>query len=171
MKKIIIMMISIAVFCFNSTCFATEQIDLSNSERPVESSEAINVEKQLEGTNEQNQSNSDTKESKENNQATTAASKKIIENTTKKDKKIAEYTEKYNDKTYAYTAYYIDLIQIYSIPVCIIGITIGAFNFYIIGEKKLDKREKGFSFIMAFLSGLVFFQVLPLIFALLVAGK
>ena len=54
---------------------------------------------------------------------------------------------------------------------CVIGIALGAFNFYIIGEKKLDKREKGFSYIMAFLCGLAFFQALPLGFALLVAGK
>lgn len=101
----------------------------------------------------------------------TPASTKIINNTSKKERKIAEYKDKYNDNTYAYTAYYLDLVQAYSIPVCIIGITIGAFNFYIIGEKKLDKKEKGFAFIMAFLCGLVFFQALPLVFALLVAGK
>lgn len=101
----------------------------------------------------------------------TPASEKIVENMSKKDRKIAEYTDKYNDKTLAVTAYYLDVIQLYSIPVCIIGLTIGAFNFYIIGEKKLDKREQGFSFILAFLCGLVFFQVLPFVFALLVAGK
>ena len=78
----------------------------------------------------------------------TPASEKVIGNMSKKERKIAEYTDKYNDKTYAYTAYYLDIIQLYSIPICIIGLTVGAFNFYIIGEKKLDKREQGFGFIM-----------------------
>lgn len=179
MKKIIIMLITIAVFCLNSISFATEQDVLSNSERPVEIIEAQEIESEFNETDETKKSESTIEEKADNKQveinneekATTPASKKIIQNVSKKDAKIAEYTKKYNDKTFAYTAYYLDLIQLYSIPVCIIGITIGAFNFYIIGEKKLDKREKGFSFIMAFLSGLVFFQVLPLIFALLVAGK
>lgn len=99
------------------------------------------------------------------------ASQKILNNMSKKERKIAEYTDKYNDKTNAVVAYYLDLIQLYSIPVCVIGLTIGAFNFYIVGDKKLDKKEQGFGYIMSFLCGLVFFQVLPFIFALLVAGK
>ncbi len=101
----------------------------------------------------------------------TPATEKILKNISEKDRKIAEYTDKYNNRTYGITAYYLELAQVYSIPICIIGLSIGAFNFYIIGEKKLDKREQGFGMIMAFLCGIVFFQVLPLIFALLVAGK
>ena len=109
--------------------------------------------------------------SREEEKDLTGASDKILSNMSKKDRKIAEYNDKYNDTAYAYTAYYLDLIQLYSIPVCIIGLTIGAFNFFIVGEKKLDKKEQGFSFIRAFLCALVIFQVLPFLFALLVAGK
>lgn len=101
----------------------------------------------------------------------TDASEKILENMSKKERKIAEYTDKYNDKNLATTAYVLDRIQLYSIPVCIIGLTWGAFNYFIIGEKKLDKKEQGFGYIVAFLVGLVIFQVIPLVFALLVAGK
>lgn len=100
-----------------------------------------------------------------------SASEKILENMSKKERKIAEYTDKYNDKSLATTAYALDRIQLYSIPVCIIGLTWGAFNYFIIGEKKLDKKEQGFGYIVAFLIGLVIFQVIPLVFALLVAGK
>ena len=97
----------------------------------------------------------------------TPATDKILENISEKDRKIAEYTDKYNNETYGIIAYYLEIIQIYSIPVCIVGMTIGAFNLYIIGQKKLDKREQGFAMLMAFLVALVFFQVMPLIFALL----
>ena len=143
MKKFI-SIIFVIFLVFNSLCFASSEEAIVNTNETVETTEA-------EGLN--------------------TASNKILSNYSNKEQKIAEYTDKYGDKTYAYTAYYLELIRVYSIPVCIIGITIGAFNFYIIGEKKLDKKEKGFSFIMAFLCGLVFFQVIPLIFALIVAGK
>ena len=101
----------------------------------------------------------------------TQASEKILENMSKKDRKIKEYTLKYNDVNFARVAYWLDWIQLYSIPLFIIGIAIGAFNFYIIGEKKLDKKEQGFSIMRAVLCIFVIFQVLPFLFALLVAGK
>ena len=149
MKKIILILSTVMVLLSSTLSFATEEMAHS---QPVikteESGETVKSEVEM-----------------------TPASEKILDNMSKKERKIAEYEDKYNDKTMAYTAYYLDIIQLYSIPVCIIGLTIGAFNFYIIGEKKLDKREQGFGFIMAFLCGLVFFQVLPFIFALLVAGK
>lgn len=98
-------------------------------------------------------------------------SKQVIQNISNKEKKIAEYTDKYNDKTYGTVAYYLNMFQKYSIPVCFIGFAIGALNFFIIGNKKLDKKEQGFGMIVAFLLGLAVFQVLPLIFALFVAGR
>lgn len=106
-----------------------------------------------------------------NSENLSGASEKILDNMSKKERKIAEYTDKYNDRNLATVAYVLDRIQLYSIPVCIIGLTWGAFNFYIIGEKKLDKKEQGFGFIVAFLCGLAVFQVIPFVFALLVAGK
>lgn len=155
MKKIVLILTTVIMLISTSLTFASGS--QQSTERPSFSAEAIS------------------EESVENKvdkvEEVTPATDKILSNMSKKDRKIAEYTDKYNDKTYAYTAYYLDLIQLYSIPVCIIGITIGAFNFYIIGEKKLDKKEQGFGVIVACLCGLVFFQVLPFVFALLVAGK
>ena len=155
MKKIILILTTVIMLVSSSLTFASGS--QHSSEMPNFSTEIISGES--------------VENKVDNMDEVTPATDKILSNMSKKDRKIAEYTDKYNDKTYAYTAYYLDLIQLYSIPVCIIGITIGAFNFYIIGEKKLDKKEQGFGFIMAFLCGLVFFQVLPFVFALLVAGK
>lgn len=100
-----------------------------------------------------------------------SASKKILENTSRKDKRIAELSDKYNDKVYGTVAYYLEVAQKYSLPICFIGITMGAFNFLIIGNKKLDKKEQGFGWIVGFTIGLVVFNVLPLVFALFVAGR
>lgn len=154
MKKVMLILSMVMVLFTNSLSYAVAEESKEDNVIVSQEAQHSNSAKQEQTTEE-----------------VTPATQKILSNTTKKDKKIAEYSDKYNDKTYAYTAYYLDIIQTYSIPVCIIGIAIGAFNFYIIGEKKLDKKEKGFSFIMAFLCGLVFFQVLPFVFALLVAGK
>lgn len=100
------------------------------------------------------------------------ASKTVINNVKSREEKIAEYTEKYGgDAVYGKTAYYLGLAQKYSIPICFIGLAIGALNFFIIGNKKLEKKEQGFGMIVAFLLGLVVFQVLPLLYAIIVAGR
>jgi hypothetical protein len=95
----------------------------------------------------------------------------IVSNRTKQDEQIAEYTLKYGDPVYGKTAYFLSLAQRYSIPACFIGLVLGALNFYIIGSKKLDKKEMGFRMLILFSVGLAVFQVLPLIFALSVAGR
>ena len=99
------------------------------------------------------------------------ASETIIGSVDKKTKRIAELTDKYNDKIFGTVAYYFELAQKYSFPICFIGITIGAFNFLIIGNKKLDKKEQGFSMIVGFTIALVVFNVMPLILALIAAGR
>ena len=103
---------------------------------------------------------------------TSNASETVINNVKNREERIAEYTAKYGgDAVYGKTAYYLNLAQKYSIPICFIGLAIGALNFFIIGNKKLEKREQGFGMIVAFLLGLVVFQVLPLLFAIVVAGR
>lgn len=94
------------------------------------------------------------------------ASEEILGAVTEKDRKIAELSDKYNDKTLGTVAYYLELVRYYSTPVFFIFLTIGAFNFFIIGNKKLDKKEQGFGWITACIIGWVFFQCIPLIFAL-----
>jgi hypothetical protein len=96
---------------------------------------------------------------------------KVLENKTKQEQEIAQYTLKYGDPFYGKAAYVLHLTQKYSIPVCFIGLVLGALNYYIIGSKKLDKKEQGFRMIILFSIGLAVFQVLPLLFALSVAGR
>ena len=176
MKKVILSISMIMILLANSFVFAMESRGTQDLASTLESTEEAQIEEKIKSEDQVSEERGTQKEGKQEgetqtNTNVTPASQKILENSSKKDKKIAEYMKKYNDATFAHVAYWLDIVQLYSIPVCIIGITIGAFNFYIIGEKKLEKREKGFSCVMGFLSGLVFFQVLPLIFALLVAGK
>ena len=110
--------------------------------------------------------------SEQNLTAGSNASETVLNNVKNREEKIAEYTAKYGgDAVYGKTAYYLGLAQKYSIPICFIGLAIGALNFFIIGNKKLEKREQGFGMIVAFLLGLVVFQVLPLLYAIVVAGR
>lgn len=101
------------------------------------------------------------------NNELSGASEEILGAVTEKDRKIAELSDKYNDKALGTVAYYLELVRYYSTPIFFIFLTIGAFNFFIIGNKKLDKKEQGFGWITACIIGWVFFQCIPLIFALL----
>ena len=99
------------------------------------------------------------------------ASQVTLKNLRTKEEKIDYYSEKYGDNTAGVVAYYINRVQKYSIPICFLGIVWGAFNFFIIGNKKLQKREQGFSMIVGFTIGLIVFQIIPLIYAIFVAGR
>ena len=178
MKKVVLVISVVMLLLINSLSFATSKEEIFDFDEKNMTTHTVTDEQEEKTNNvddiadkENISETSKLKEEKDEVKDITPATQKILNNSSKKERKLAEYEDKYNDKTYAYTAYILDLIQIYSIPVCIIGIAIGSFNYFIIGEKKLDKKEKGFSLIMAFFWGLVIFQVLPLGFALLVAGK
>lgn len=163
MKKLmLILAMVLALFC-NTMALAVENDVYSDDNFDVST---------LSGESDRPRIETDESKSEtEKNENITEASEKILENMSRKERKIAKYTDKYNNTTLAHTAYWLDFAQLYSIPICIILITWGAFNCYIIGEKKLDKREHGFAMIVAALIGLVVFQVLPFLFALLVVGK
>ena len=102
----------------------------------------------------------------ESGEELTGASEEILEAVSKKDKKIAELSDKYNDEFLGTVAYCLDVVRYYSTPVFFIILTIGAFNFFIIGNKKLDKKEQGFQWITLCIIGWVVFQCIPLVFAL-----
>lgn len=100
------------------------------------------------------------------------ASETTINRVMTKEEKIKENTEKCGgDKNLGTVLYYLEVVQKYSVPVCFIGLTIASLNFFIIGNKKLEKREQGFSMLIMFGLGLIMFQVLPLLFAIIVAGR
>mgnify|MGYP004652187891 CR=1 FL=1 len=161
MKKLILILTMVVALSCNAMTFAVEENSFDEGHSQVVAVSGEDDRPRIETKDEPNESKEEI----------TDASEKILENMSKKERKIAKYTDKYNNKTLAYTAYGLDVAQLYSIPVFIILITWGAFNCYIIGEKKLDKREHGFAMIVAGLVGLVVFQVLPFLFALLVIGK
>lgn len=84
--------------------------------------------------------------------------------------KIEQYSEKYGSKAYGITAMVLDTVRIYSIPLCFLGISVGALYQYIIGIRRLDIRDRGFNLIIAFVTILVIAQVLPLVFTIVTRG-
>ena len=81
---------------------------------------------------------------------------------------LEDFKEKYGSDTYGVVAYILNLVRIYSIPLCFLGIAIGAIHQYIIGIRKLDTLEKGMALIVTFVTILIICQILPLAFAVFV---
>lgn len=81
---------------------------------------------------------------------------------------IEDYKAKYGSDTYGVAAYILHLVQIYSIPIGLVGIAICAIYEYVIGIKRLDIRDKGFNTMIAVITIIIICQVLPLIFAIVV---
>ena len=81
-----------------------------------------------------------------------------------------EYTRKYGSESYGTAALVLNKVRIYSIPLCFVGIAIGALYQYVLGTRRLDMKQRGFALIVAFITILVICQVLPLIFAIVVRG-
>jgi len=108
---------------------------------------------------------------------THAAKDKAIDNTTESkivelkqnaSNSIEDYKQKYGSDAYGTVAYILNLVRIYSIPLCFLGIAIGAIHQYIIGIRKLDTLEKGMGLIVTFVTLLIICQILPLAFAVFV---
>lgn len=93
---------------------------------------------------------------------------KIIEIKDNATKSLEDYQEKYGSEVYGLVAYILNLVRIYSIPLCFLGIAIGAIHQYIIGIRKLDTLEKGMALIVTFVTILIICQILPLAFAVFV---
>ncbi len=98
-------------------------------------------------------------------------------NLTSKDEKLRIYMAPVSEggkglsSLNAHVLYILEQVRLYSYPVIFIGLVIASLNFFIIGTKKLDKREQGFNWIVTLIIGLIVFQVLPLLFAIIVAGR
>lgn len=170
-RNIMIVIVSALLLVFSTYTLGTSNsIDLELGEPReefVETNKDTAVDDSVTQKSEETKNNSASDENAELNDA----SEKIIGSVDKKTKRIAELTDKYNDKVFGIIAYYLEVIQKYSFPICFIGITIGAFNFLIVGNKKLDKKEQGFGMIVGFTIALVVFNVMPLILALIAAGR
>ena len=93
---------------------------------------------------------------------------KIVEIKEKELNSIADYQEKYGSKACGTVAYILNLVRVYSIPLCFLGIAIGAIHQYVIGIRKLDTLEKGMGLIVTFVTILIICQILPLAFTVFV---
>ena len=93
---------------------------------------------------------------------------KIVELKQNAQNSIDDYKQRYGYDAYGTVAYILNLVRIYSIPLCFLGIAIGAIHQYIIGIRKLDTLEKGMGLIVTFVTLLIICQILPLAFAVFV---
>jgi len=94
----------------------------------------------------------------------------LIEMKEKELKSIEDYNEKYGSDAYGMTAYLLNKVRIYSIPFAFLGIALAAIFQYVIGVRKLDVRDRGFTVMIAIVTVFVICQVLPLVFAIVVRG-
>ena len=167
MKKIIFLLGTIlTITIFSTSILATGESQNSapmDQDVIVETNTEENKNKTDTIINSEENTENDTKDSK-----LEGASEEIIGSISEKEKKIDDLEDKYGNRGSATIAYYLEQVRYYSTPIFFIFLTIGAFNFFIIGNKKLDKKEQGFGWISACLIGWVFFQCIPLAYALFV---
>ena len=93
---------------------------------------------------------------------------KLFEIKEKSSKELDDYVEAYGDETYGFTAYILNKVRFFSIPLCFLGIAVGAIYQYVIGIRNMGTRYKGFFAVIAFVTILVICQVLPFIFVVVV---
>lgn len=107
--------------------------------------------------------NTISEESKEKSSAT-----KLIEIKDEQLKSLDDHKAKYGSDTYGMAAYALHLVQVYSIPIGLVGIAFCAIYEYVIGVKRLDIRDRGFNSMIAAITIIIICQILPLIFAVVV---
>ncbi len=83
-------------------------------------------------------------------------------------KTLEDYEETYGSKSYGLTAYILHKVQVYSIPLCFLGILVGAILDYVIGIRHLENKERGMALMIGFVTIAIICQVLPLVFAIVV---
>ena len=93
---------------------------------------------------------------------------KIIQMKENSARTLEDYKVKYGSSAYGTVAYILNLVRIFSIPLCFLGIAIGAIHQYNIGIRKLDTLEKGMGLVVTFVTLLIICQILPLAFAVFV---
>ncbi len=167
MKKISLLLCAMLIAVFASTTiFASGESEVAKEEVAVPKTTAVNETSAVSET-----------AKIESNPMLSEASKTTQKNLTSKEEEIQKYMKPREEggsglsRTNATVLYYLHLIQLYSYPVCFVGLAIASLNFFIIGNKKLEKREQGFRMLVTLIVGLIVFQVLPLLFAIIVAGR
>ena len=118
--------------------------------------------------NTKNNSIEETKTVESNNKSDTVS--QLVEIKENEKKTLEDYQKAYGSDTYGLTAFILSRVQIYSIPFCFVGIAISAIYQYVLGIRKLDTRDKGFTIMISIITIFIIAQVLPLIFAIVVKG-
>ena len=118
--------------------------------------------------NTKNNSIEETKTLESNNKSDTVS--QLVEIKDNEKKTLEDYQKAYGSDTYGLTAFILSRVQIYSIPFCFVGIAISAIYQYVLGIRKLDTRDKGFTIMISIITIFIIAQVLPLIFAIVVKG-
>ena len=167
MKKIILLILTFVVLNgLNLISFGTDNVIM-----PQTSEDVVEITTQTEEEPEKTEEKKTEKKEKNNeNVKMNQASEEIINTMSKKEERIQLLTEKYNNKALGTVAYGLEVVRFYSTPIFFIFLTIGAFNFFIVGNKKLDKKEQGFGWMTACIIGWVVFQCIPLVFTLVTLG-
>lgn len=83
-------------------------------------------------------------------------------------KTLEEYKQKYGSDAYGLTAYILHMVQVYSIPVCFLGIVISLIYRFVLGIKNIEFAEKSLVMIVGIVTLTIICQVLPLVFAVVV---
>ena len=92
----------------------------------------------------------------------------LVEIKEKEMKSLEDYEKTYGTKSYGLTAYILHKVQIYSIPLCLLGIIIGAIKQYVVGIRNLEASEQGLGLMIIFVTLGIICQVLPLVFTIVV---
>jgi len=95
---------------------------------------------------------------------------KLVEIKENELKSIEDYQEVYGSPVYGTVGYVLNKVRIYSIPVCFLGIILSAIYQYILGNRHLENRQRGFNGMIAMVTIFVICQVLPLVFAIVIKG-
>lgn len=166
MKKIaqFILITVVMLMCFFTPVYAAKN-ETSNETVKINSKE-----------NTTQTSNKTTKENSKESSSETLKGQStgtLLELKTHEAETLEEYKEDYGSDTYGVTAYILDKVRFFSIPLGFIGLAFTGIYQYVIGLKRLDIRDKGFSGMIAIITLMVICQILPLIFAIVVtsAGK
>ena len=124
---------------------------------------AVNSNNSIENTN------TNSIDSIENTSTNSIDEEKEPETKTRKD--LQDFKQIYGE-TYAIQAFVIDRIRIFSIPVCFLGLMISVIGQHVIGSTKsgIGSGDKGYKWVVTFLTLFVIAQALPLIYAVIVKG-
>ena len=167
-KKIAIMIMTLCVILITNVVFAVNEVP--NMQESINNLTGQNDNKINKNTNTDNIDKSEPKNKQNEENNVDSATSKIVEVTNNEKKTLEDYQQAYGSESYGLTAYILSRIQIYSIPFCFIGIAISAIYQYVLGVRKLDTRDKGFTIMISIITLFVIAQVLPLIFAVVVKG-